>query len=116
MPIIIAGTLDFPGQDVGKIITDAHDLIAASLAEEGCIAYDWTVDPLVPGRMHVYEEWTTEAALAAHFVNPPYLNMGAHLRNSGMQGADVKKYRFDLAEPVYDDSGTPRADFFTAAK
>jgi hypothetical protein len=40
--------------------------------------------------------------------------MGGALRDCGIVGADNKKYRCDLAEPVYDDTHTPRADFFTA--
>jgi len=32
----------------------------------------------------------------------------------GIVGTDVKKYRCDLSEPVYDATMTPRADFFTA--
>ena len=31
----------------------------------------------------------------------------------GLRGADVLKYRMELAEPVYDPTGVPRADFFT---
>ncbi|SVE53623.1 uncharacterized protein METZ01_LOCUS506477, partial [marine metagenome] len=31
----------------------------------------------------------------------------------GLRGAEVLKYRVDHQEPVYDDSGKPRADFFT---
>ncbi len=30
-----------------------------------------------------------------------------------MKSADVAKYRIDKTEPVYDESGKPRADFFT---
>lgn len=116
MSIIIAGTLDFAPGTVARIITDARALIEAAQAEDGCIAYNWSEDPLVAGRMHVYEEWTTEGALVAHFANPAYLDMSSHLQASGMLGAEVKKYRFDLTEPVYDDTGTPRADFFSAAK
>ncbi|MBT5010599.1 MAG: antibiotic biosynthesis monooxygenase, partial [Gammaproteobacteria bacterium] len=32
----------------------------------------------------------------------------------GIRGAEVLKYQIDLAEPVYDETGTARADFFTA--
>jgi hypothetical protein len=34
----------------------------------------------------------------------------------GLKGADNKKYRVDLSEPVYDPTFTPRADFFTEGK
>ena len=32
----------------------------------------------------------------------------------GILSADTAKYRVDLQEPVYDETFTPRADFFTA--
>ena len=55
-----------------------------------------------------------EASLAAHFEHPNYLNMRTMFGQFGLLGADNKKYRCDLSEPVYDDTRTPRADFFTA--
>ena len=82
--------------------------------EPGCLAYCFAPDPGVPGRIQVYELWADEASLAAHFTHPNYLNMRDWLGSVGLKGADNKKYRVDLAEPVYDDTRTPRADFFTA--
>ena len=38
-------------------------------------------------------------------------NLGAH----GITGSQISKFRVDLEEPVYDGTGTPRADFFTAS-
>jgi hypothetical protein len=32
-----------------------------------------------------------------------------------MLDLEVNKYRVDLIEPVYDESSTPRADFFSAS-
>ena len=114
MPIIIAGHLDFAPATVGKLILDARPLIEEALAEPGCRAYSWALDPLRPGRVHVFEEWDDEAALAGHFSASPYAEMGAHLQQGdGILGFEVKKYRCDHSEPVYDESGTPRADFFT---
>jgi hypothetical protein len=39
--------------------------------------------------------------------------MRVALAQFGIRGADVLKYRIDAAEPVYDETGTARADFFT---
>jgi hypothetical protein len=62
----------------------------------------------------VFEEWENEEGLLGHFTGEPYAGMGAHLgQGSGILGMSVQKYRFDLAEPVYDDAGKPRADFFS---
>ena len=46
--------------------------------------------------------------------HPNSLTLRDWLGSVGLKGADNKKYRVDLAEPVYDDTRTPRADFFTA--
>jgi hypothetical protein len=40
--------------------------------------------------------------------------MRTFLGSCGLVAADNKKYRCDLSEPVYDETRTPRADFFTA--
>jgi quinol monooxygenase YgiN len=115
MGIIIAGYLDFAPEISEQLIRDAKPLIQAALDEPGCIAYDWTFDPEEPGRVHVYEEWTSEEALDGHFNGAPYRDMGAHLNGAGagILNIKVQKYRFDLAEPVYDEEEKPRSDFFT---
>ncbi len=90
--------------------------IEGALAEEGCIAYSWTEDHLTPGRVWVYEEWTTSEALSAHLASHWYRDMGAHLASYDRKPMTniIKKYRVDHEEPVYDDTGTARGDFFTA--
>ena len=51
--------------------------------------------------------------LQNHFNNHWYQDMRVALAQFGIKGADVLKYRIELAEPVYDETGTARADFFT---
>ena len=115
MPIIIAGTLDFDPAQAERAITEGREFIEASCREDGCIYYAWTLDPLVPGRVYVFEEWTSQAALEGHFNDKSYWGMRDHLANYGLRTSDVKKYRFDVSERVYDEGGNPRADFFTGA-
>jgi quinol monooxygenase YgiN len=91
----------------------AKPLIEGALTQEGCMDYDWCPDPLTVGRLRVFERWESEAALVTHFQNNWYNDMRAALAQFGIRGADVLKYRIDLAEPVYDETMTPRADFFT---
>jgi quinol monooxygenase YgiN len=114
--IIIAGTIDLA--DPAKrdeAIERARPLQQATRDQEpGCLAYVFSPDPCVPARIAVYELWEDEAALAAHFKHRNYFNMRDMLGSVGLAGADNHKYRCDLKEPVYDSTGTPRADFFTA--
>lgn len=116
--IIIAGTIDL--EDPNKrdaTLSIARTLQGKTRAEEpGCLAYVFSADPCVEGRIAVYELWQDEASLAAHFKHPNYTNMRDALGRAGLKGADNKKYRIDVAEPVYDSTFTPRADFFTVPK
>ena len=114
--IIIAGTIDLADPTTrDAAIQKASPLQKATRDDEpGCLAYVFSADPCVEGRIAVYELWADEASLAAHFQHPNYLNMRTMLGEVGLAGADNKKYRVDLSEPVYDDKRVPRADFFTA--
>ena len=114
MPIVISGEIDLDPAAREKALLDAQPLIAAALAEPGCVHYAWTADLARPGRVHVFEEWATEADLAYHLTAEPYLKMAGHLAAVGIKAAVTRKYRVDLIEPVYDPQGKPRADFFTA--
>jgi quinol monooxygenase YgiN len=114
--IIIAGTIDLADPTRrDEAIEKALPLQQSTRdTEPGCLAYVFTVDPCVEGRIVVYELWEDEASLAAHFRHANYFDMGAMLRGMGLAGADTNKFRVDLKEPVYDATMTPRADFFTA--
>jgi quinol monooxygenase YgiN len=112
--VVISGEIEVAPDKRETAILDAQPLIAAALAERGCVHYAWTADPAKPGRIHVFEEWDTEADLVAHLADAPYREMAAHLAATGILSAVTRKYRVDLVEPVYDSEGKPRGDFFTA--
>ena len=114
--IIIAGEIDFDtAANRDRAVELGRSLQQATRDDEpGCLAYCFSADPCVATRVLVYELWADEASLAAHFEHPNYVNMRTMLGDCGIVGADHNKYRCDLREPVYDDTRTPRADFFTA--
>ena len=114
MKIIISGTVDIDPEQMEAAITAAKPLIEGALTQEGIMDYDWCPDPLTPGRIRVFERWESQQALENHFNNHWYQDMRMALAQFGIRGADVLKYRIDVAEPVYDETGTARADFFTA--
>jgi len=112
--IIISGTVDLPPGQLEQAIAAAVPLIEGALGQAGCLDYDWCPDPRHPGRIRVFERWRDEAALAAHFHGEWYRRMREALGGFGILAAETAKYRVDLSEPVYDPSGAPRADFFSA--
>lgn len=115
MKVVIAGTIDLVDHDKREqALLDARPYIDGALSQDGCLYYAWTADLLTPGRIYVYEEWSSQEALAAHLAGPHYASMAGHLASVGLAGAVTKKFRVDLEEPVYDETGVPRADFVTA--
>ena len=112
--ILIAGTIDVNPESRDSAVEAGRPHMEATRKWKGCLDYVWSADPLVEGRIYVFERWETEADLAAHFEGPHYLAMRKTIASFEIRGVDVLKYRNDLSEPVYDPKGVPRADFFTA--
>ena len=114
--IIIAGTIDLDPDRRDACVAASTPIQKATRNDEpGCLAYCFAPDPVVDGRIQVYELWEDQASLAAHFVHPNYLNMRKMFGEFGPRKADNKKYRIGASEAVYDETFTPRADFFTEA-
>ncbi|MGY6552578.1 MAG: putative quinol monooxygenase [Erythrobacter sp.] len=76
------------------------DMVAASRAEEGCIAYSFTLDVLDPGILHIVEKWQDEAALAAHFATPHMAAFGAQIADGKLSIIEAMKYHADDGAPV----------------
>lgn len=76
------------------------DMVAASNAEEGCIAYAFTQDVLKPGVIHIVEKWTDDAALAAHFATPHMAAFGAAIAGLDFKVIEAVKYHADEGAPV----------------
>ena len=113
--IIIAGTIDFKDNETRELAVQQSGALqeATRLDEPGCEAYYFGPDPLADNRIQVYELWTDEQALGAHFQHPNYRAMLALISELGIVATSTAKFRCDLSEPVYDETFTPRADFFT---
>ncbi|MFN3865032.1 MAG: putative quinol monooxygenase [Erythrobacter sp.] len=76
------------------------DMVAASSAEEGCIAYAFAEDLLEPGAIHIVEKWQDEAALAAHFATPHMAAFQAAMAGLDLQVIEALKYHADDGAPV----------------
>lgn len=113
-PIIIAGTIQLDPERRDAAVAAAEPYIAGARSQPGCLEYSFCADSTRPGTIVVLERWADAEALRAHFAGPHYRAMRDHLGNSGLLGADVAKHRVDLSEPVYDPTGVPRPDFFSA--
>jgi quinol monooxygenase YgiN len=64
--LVITGTFRIPPANVDAARPVMAAMIAASRAEEGCLAYAYGEDVLDSGLIRVVEHWTTRETLAAH--------------------------------------------------
>jgi quinol monooxygenase YgiN len=71
------------------------DMVAASNAEDGCIAYNFAQDALDPGVLHIVEKWQDDAALAAHFATPHMAAFGAAIAQLDIKIIEAIKYHAD---------------------
>jgi|KBSSwiStaDraftv2_1062776.scaffolds.fasta_scaffold17047_9 quinol monooxygenase YgiN len=69
MSIIVAGTYRVPPENLAALRPHMQTVIAATRAEAGCVSYAYAEDIGEPGLIRVFEEWTDQAALDAHFVS-----------------------------------------------
>tara|TARA_B110000902_G_scaffold131080_1_gene152385 strand:- start:202 stop:546 length:345 start_codon:yes stop_codon:yes gene_type:complete len=113
MTVLINGTVDFKPEDAIRVLPDTAQLMADTRAQKGCRHYVWSLDPVVPGRIYVHENWESVEHLRAHLASHFYTDMLEILYQYEIFATDILKYRIDHCEPVYDDTGTARADFFT---
>jgi quinol monooxygenase YgiN len=109
--IIIAGTVDLAPEKRADALVAACPHMAATRAQAGCIDYVWSADPMVDGRVYVFERWQTRDDLALHFEGPHYRAMLTTMAAHEIRGVDVLKYELSRVEPVYGPDGKASADF-----
>jgi len=76
------------------------DMVAASIAEDGCIAYAFTQDVLDPSSIHIVEKWQDDAALTAHFATPHMAAFGAAIAGLDFQVVEAVKFHTDAGAAV----------------
>ncbi len=103
--IVISAQIDVDPARRAEALSSARPHIAAALAEDGCIHYDWSACTMNDARINVFEEWASEAALAAHFNHIAYTGMRDHIGQFGITSAESRKYRVDAEGPVYNAQG-----------
>jgi quinol monooxygenase YgiN len=90
--IIVAGTIDMDPAKVTEAMEAAKVMMAATRQEPGNQEYVFSVDPVVPGKVRIFELWDDQASLDAHGKTPHMAEFGAKVGGFGVIGMDIKKY------------------------
>ncbi|HEU5151455.1 MAG TPA: antibiotic biosynthesis monooxygenase [Iamia sp.] len=91
--LVISGSIVIDPAHVDRARQLVAPLIVATRAEPGCLAYGFYADLDEPGAFHLYEEWESAEANAAHSAS-------AHLATfmAGIAELDVRHVRLDRYE------------------
>lgn len=100
MSLIVAGTVRVPPANVETFRPHMTAMIAASRAEDGCLAYSYAEDVAEPGLIHVFEVWRDAAALSAHFETPHLAAWRARWPSFGVSDRRLTAYEVAAERPI----------------
>ena len=100
MTIIIAGTITVEPDKVDAAMAAAIPMMQATHQEPGCTAYVFSVDPIEPGVLHVFEKWESDEHLSSHFETEHMAEFQAKVPDLGIVGMDILKYEVAGEGPV----------------
>jgi quinol monooxygenase YgiN len=95
MTLIVAGTVRVPPENLAGLKPHMVEMMAASRAEDGCVAYGYAEDVAEPGLIHVFEIWRDQGALDAHFQTPHMARWRAAWPSFGV--SDRRLFAYEVA-------------------
>jgi quinol monooxygenase YgiN len=93
--LIVAGVMEVDPSQVDEFIASKIELLHGNRAEAGCLDFAFSADPIIPGRVLLYERWEDKASLAAHLAASRARGPAAGPQVPVLS-ADIKQY--DIAE------------------
>jgi quinol monooxygenase YgiN len=90
--IVVAGTVAVRPETRSDAIRAALAMAEATRTEAGCLSYRFFADLQDPNTFLVFEEWESEAALAAHFQTPHMAAFQQALPRFLAGGLAIKRY------------------------
>lgn len=98
--ILVLGTVRIPEGTLNEAMPAMATMIAASRAEDGCLAYAYSLDVLDDGLIHVIEKWRDRAALNAHFETAHLAEWRHQFERLGITDRDLQLYEISEGEPT----------------
>ncbi len=90
--IVVSGVLKLDPANHDSFAEIGAKIAAASLEEDGCLAYGWWADAKMPGVFRVFEEWADQAAIDTHFATPHMAEFMGAMGGVGITEAEIHKY------------------------
>ncbi len=91
--LIVTGIIEVHPERVGSARSAVIRMMEETRREAGCILYEFSQQVEAPHRFRVYEEWTDEAALAAHAETSHMAAFREALGEIGVISRDIVKFQ-----------------------
>lgn len=98
--ILLLGTIRIAKGKLADIRPAMAKMIAASRAEDGCLAYSYSLDVLDDGLIHVIEKWRDRAALDRHFATTHLSEWRSQFEPLGIFDRNLMLYEISEGEPT----------------
>jgi quinol monooxygenase YgiN len=66
--VIVGGSFEVDPGRRDEFLAGRREVMIRSRAEDGCLEYTFAADPVEPGRVILFERWTSQEALDAHLA------------------------------------------------
>lgn len=87
--IIVAGQLQVDPEERQRYLADCADLIRTARRTEGCLDFHLSADPVEPGRINVFEQWESTAAVEAFRGSGPSDDQQGTIRGAAVWQHEV---------------------------
>lgn len=98
--LIIAGRLTFDPAHTQTAKDAAAEMMAATLEEEGCQDYVFSIDMADEATIRIFEIWDSEEHLAAHFQTEHMKVYREKIAGIGISDRSIAKYQVASSEPM----------------
>ena len=90
--VIIAGTIQMDPDKVADAMPAIVALMTATWAEDGCIDYVLSADPVRAGGIRIFEKWESDEALAPHMKAPHMAEFQQKAGDFGITAMSVERF------------------------
>ncbi len=66
--VIVGGRFEVDPERRAEFLAGRRDAMLRSRAEDGCLEYTFSADPIEPDRVVLFERWASRQALDAHLA------------------------------------------------
>ena len=98
--VIVSGWIDFDPADREEALRAFSVVVASSREEPGCLDYAFTPDPDLPGRVRVFEHWTSQAALTEHLTLPHVQQLRTAIADLTRTGREMTHHTVAASRPM----------------